>query len=141
MTVIAYRAGVMAADTASWVGDVSVGRTVKIIRLREGGLFAGSGARVFIDTWVDWKNGDVGAPPPAVDKDEDFGGIWVKADGVWVVDKSYREYRHDAEFYALGAHADFLYGAMAAGSSAEEAVALAIRYCAFARGEVQVECL
>ena len=44
MTIIAYRDGVMAADTATWQGGVMIGdRSKKIMRTPEGFLIACAG--------------------------------------------------------------------------------------------------
>jgi hypothetical protein len=138
MTAIAYRDGILAADTARWHGDVKVSDDRKIFRLPDGSLFAGSGAVDIIKAYVAWKSGQGDKPEPA-EKEEDFGGILVTKDGVKIVGGAYREYMQEADFYAEGSPVEFLYGAMAAGASAEEAIRLAIRHCKDAGGNVQVE--
>ena len=139
MTVIACRSGIMAADTATWDGDIKIGRVKKIIRLRDGSLVAACGMASLIQAYYAWMQGK-GDRPPDAEKQEDFSGIHLLVGGVVrVVDRIYREFDHDAEFYAEGSHTEFLYGAMAAGASAEEAVRLALKYGGFAGGEVQVE--
>lgn len=140
MTAIAYRDGVMAADTAEWRGDVIAGHLQKIVRFSDGTLFAAEGDSEYVEGYIKWRMSG-GDEPPRADDADDFFGIAVDCAGVvsWVP-RSYKMIRAgEAPYYAGGAAADFLYGAMAAGASAEEAVRLAIEHCAFAAGTVQVE--
>lgn len=140
MTAIAFREGVMAADTVGWYGDVAFWRKNKINRLPDGSLFAAMGDSAYIDAYLEWSaNG--GDKPGSPEKDEDFYAIVVDPGGrVFFVGKDYvRRGAGDAPFYAIGAHNEFLTGAMAAGASAADAVGLCIEYCAHAAGEVQVE--
>lgn len=139
MTVIAYRAGVLAADTAAWHNDVIVVSVRKIVRLDDGSLFAATGPSDKVAAYIAWANGAAEKPADA-DEESGYSGIRLYPDGeIWAIGRNHERYQRVGEFMALGAHCEFLYGAMAAGASAEEAVRLAIRYCAFASGEVQVE--
>ncbi len=140
MTAIAYRDGVMAADTAVWFGEVIAGQTQKIHRFPDGHLFAAQGDSIYIEAYVQWRR-EGGEVPEKAEKDEDFFGIGVDRGGVvYWVPCSYKMQRAAiAPYYAAGAVSDFLHGALAAGATAEEAVRLAIEHCAFAAGKVQVE--
>lgn len=139
MTVIACRAGIMAADTATWDGDIKIGHVLKIVRLYDGSLIVACGRASLIQAYYAWMKGK-GDKPSDAEKEDSFGGLHLMADGtVKCVDGTYREFYHHAEFYAEGSHSEFLYGAMAAGASAEEAVRLALKYGGFAGGDVQVE--
>jgi hypothetical protein len=123
-----------------WDGDIKIGRVQKIERLADGSLIAACGKASLIRGHIGWLRGQgVIERPPDGASEEDFGAINLRRDGVFSVDHHYQAMRVDADFYALGAHGEFLYGAMAAGASAEEAVRLALKYCGFAGGEVQVE--
>ena len=142
MTVIACRAGVLATDSSGWIGELAVARMKKITRLEDGSLFAASGERQIIVGVKRWLAGKMfGDKPPMPDDDAEtgFGAIWLRRDGIWLIHNRAEPYLLDADFAAEGAHAEFCYGAMADGASAEEAVELAIKYGAFARGPVQVE--
>lgn len=139
MTVIAYKDGVLAADGAAWQHEIMVCAVVKIVRLRDGRLFAGCGREDLIEGCVDWLLGVGGCPEP-LSADDDFQALVVDDRGAWSVShKTFKVVGACREVMALGAHAEFLYGAMAAGASAEAAVRLAVGVCAFAGGDVQVE--
>lgn len=137
MTAIAYKDGILAADTAGWQDDILVVKVKKIYRIGSGSLFAGCGYSSDIDAYVNWINAESGKPQEAR---EGFCGLHIYDDGVgYFVGRDYVFCDRIGEFAAIGAHSEFLYGAMAAGASAEQAVRLAIRMCAFAGGDVQVE--
>lgn len=140
MTAIAYRDGIMAADTAGWYGEVMFWLTTKIHRLPDGALFAAMGDPLYAEAYIEWREtrGDKPEPP---EKDEDFYAILVRRDGVvFMVGRDYVPRRAGkAPFYAIGAHVEFLTGALAAGASAADAVRLCIDHCAHAAGDVQVE--
>lgn len=138
MTVIACRAGVMAADTAVWQGSLMVGHTRKIHRLRNGSLFGGSGYRPVIQACLAWLNNEGERPEPV--EDGEFGALILGLDGLLRVDCRFRQYDSSVgDFAAEGAHTEFMVGAMMAGASAELAVQLAIHVGDNAGGEVQVE--
>jgi hypothetical protein len=139
MTVIACRDNIIAADTATWDGDIKIGLVQKIVRLPDGSLLAACGKASLIWGYIEWLKDDGVEKPTDGASEEDFGALNLRCDGVFSIDHHYQAMRVDADFYALGAHGEFLYGAMAAGASAEEAVRLALKYCGFAGGEVQVE--
>jgi hypothetical protein len=138
LTVIACRNNILAADTASWDGDIKIGRVQKIVRLPDGSLVAACGKASLVWGYTDWLL--IGAEKPADGAtEEDFGAIHLTLGAVCSIDHHYCAVPVEADFYALGSHTEFLYGAMAAGASAEEAVRFALKYCGFAGGEVQVE--
>lgn len=129
----------MAADTGVWQGDLVVGSTTKIHRLKDGRLYAGAGDRSLTYACRQWLMGEADKPSPVSD-DNRFGALILATTGVWRVDHNFELYpsaTHD--FVVEGAHSEFLLGAMAAGASAEEAVRLAIIYGEYAAGKVQVE--
>ena len=137
MTVIACRDGIMAADSAVWQGNIIAGHTRKILRLKDGRLVGCAGLRPTIQACKAWLDGD-GEKPPAEEVDA-FGAIILGADGIFRVSYKFQIYESAGAFACEGAHGDFMYGAMLAGASAEEAVRLAIKHGDNAGGEVQVE--
>jgi len=137
MTVIVCRDGVMAADTAVWMGDILAGHTRKITRLSDGRLFAAAGVRSQIEGCLFWLN-DGGNAPEAVGECE-FGALVLAPDGIWRIGHRFELYRNVGDFAVEGAHDEFLMGALAAGASAEKAVRLAIIYGRRAGGDVQTE--
>lgn len=138
MTVIVYRAGVMAADTAVWCDQIVVEHVIKIVRLPDGSLFGCSGRVCDAQAFADWLMGK-GERPPAAEKGY-FSGLIVAPDGsVRRVEWDMRPFDLAGPYHTCGSHCEFLHGALAAGATAEEAVALAIRYGDSAAGEVRVE--
>lgn len=142
MTAIAFRDGVMAADTAVWAstggGYTVVGRYRKIDRLKDGSLFASTGRSADHQAVIRWLATDQEGETPKVK--EQFSAIWARRRGVLKIEDDVRPFdMPQADFYAAGASMEFLLGALAAGASAEEAVRLAIQYTDGAAGDVQVE--
>lgn len=142
MTAIAYRDGVMAADTAVWAttggGYTVVGTYAKIDRLKDGSLFASTGRSSDHRAVLNWLAGGQEGEPPKVK--EGFSAIWARCSGVMKIEDDVRPFdMPNADFYAAGASMEFLLGSLAAGASAEEAVRLAVRYTDGAAGDVQSE--
>jgi len=139
MTVIVCRDGVMAADSAVWVGDIFSGHDRKITRLADGRLVGAAGWRPEIEKCLAWLARRGPRPPPVGDCD--FAALILAPCGVWRVNHKFDLYRHIGDWAVEGAHDEFLLGALAQGASAADAVRLAIIYCRRAGGEVQVESL
>jgi hypothetical protein len=137
LTVLACRDGVLAADTTEWHGDIRLNDASKVYRLSDGRLFAAYGFKHIIEACAKWLS-DGGEQPPDQGED-DFGGIILAPDGVFWVSEKFAIFKQNGPFHAGGAHEEFLYGAMAAGASAVDAVRLAIKYCRDAGGEVMAE--
>lgn len=141
MTIIAYRDGVMAADTAVWRGDYVSGFSRKICRLPDGGLAAASGA-MSVAEWFLSKmetTGDLSSPP--VDPDNSgFGFLICRLDGtVFHGDLNMISLLVKAQWHTLGRSSGFTAGCLAAGASAEDAVRLTLEWTDAGRGDVQVE--
>lgn len=138
MTVIAYRNGIMAADTGTWSGNIATANLPeKIYRTKAGDLLACAGRVPDILAVRRWIDG--GERPAATEKDA-FGGLLVRRESGLVERISWDMmiYPDNAPFQAEGACDEFLLGAMAAGATAEEAIRLALRHVPYAAGEVQV---
>jgi hypothetical protein len=103
VTTIAYRDGVMAADSLIGSGDLIEGIARKIERLQDGSLFGFTGDYAMFDAVLDWLNsGGIFGDRP---KDErgNFEAVIVRPDGALIiVEKSFRTLRMDAEYYAAG---------------------------------------
>lgn len=151
MTAIAYRDGVMAADTLVTGADMVRGRCRKIVRSPVGVIAAcagEAGTSTMFRRWIegggvdDWINAGFGVErgfSPGVDRGG-FGAILVLPDATVVcLDWRGRPIIMEAAFYTEGAAEQILTGAMAAGASAEEAVRIAIAYDCGCGGEVQVQ--
>jgi hypothetical protein len=137
MSVIVYRDGVMAADTADWIGELAYSFDVeKIKRLPDGSLVGACGESADCQEFFDWAQHThcQGAPPKP--NDEGFAGIQVRLDGaIWRYQNGKREKAH-GDWDSLGAHYEFVHGLMVAGMDAVTAVETAIKHCAFAAGRV-----
>ena len=130
MTVIAYRAGVMAADNIAWdENNHQVGTAEKIVRLPDGGLlgcFGDAGAIMRLRAW--FMGGCIEAEKPNLEKDS-IGVILAHPDGTaskLVHDLTDQQTK--ADFYVLSCKAGFTLGALYAGASAEEAVRLTLMH-------------
>lgn len=126
MTIVAYRQGIIAADTAAWSGDLFLGHTHKIARRHDGALMGGAGLISLLQATLD--------EFVAIDDLDDLDGpesdeielMIAYPDGtVSDVEGDERTLLHP-EFDAVGCGSEFAMGAMAAGATAEQAVAVAI---------------
>lgn len=141
MTVIAVKNGIMAADTGIWQGGIVVGHRRKIVRLNDRRLFAACGQRASTIACADWLNsGGLGDKPPDENVNE-FAGVILAPDGVFIVDHLHRIFPSASLIVAEGAHHEFVMGAMLAGATAQEAVRMAIERGDSAAGEVDAEWL
>lgn len=139
MTVIAYRDGIMCADTARWDGDVISGYVEKIKVLPDGSLFACAGSVDEIELVTAWAMGGFyDASKPKLE--DNFGALMVTPDGkiikFWKRLIRVPSLRSDWEIE--GSHDEFLSGALTSGATAAEAVKAAIERCAWAGGTVQI---
>jgi hypothetical protein len=141
MTAIAYRDGVMAADSMMTSDALVYGFTRKVVRSPDGGLAAPSGTAVTCHRFRQWFEAgnfstDADFEPTT---DDPFYALIVGPSGeVFRFDNKYC-YPIRAPFHVLGCGERIMIGAMAAGATAEEAVRIAITYDRNCGGEVQVE--
>ncbi len=141
MTAIAYRGGILAADTQQIAGRIREGFSAKIMRRADGAMAGASGRADICWQFLEdfGRGGDPGSFRPTVKDDEDFSGLWITHDGVvWDCTPQGAYPAGDCPWNVLGSAYAFLHGAMAAGASAEQAVRLAIEHCADCGGEVTV---
>ena len=123
MTIIAYRAGMLAADSLETSGDVRTGYVPKIFRVN-GGLIGFSGARPAIDAVLGWLHG--GERPEGLGPD-DLAALLIQPDGsAWEMTSALVPFRVPGEFAAIGGAWRLAVGAMAFGANAVEAVKVAI---------------
>lgn len=123
MTTIAYRDGVLAADSqVTSINNAPAGSVKKIGALRSGAWWAFSGPLQYAEAYVEWANGDQRAAPP------------VREDGVFILflpDGRVREWWGDgwlemqAEQFAWGSGERIAAAAMMAGADPEKAVEIA----------------
>jgi ATP-dependent HslUV protease subunit HslV len=130
MTTIAYRDGVMAADSACFNEGLYEGEVDKIWPLSDVGLLGCCGEYGAILKVVEWlKAGGEPKLKPRLSRESEFAGLLVKREGeVMHYQIGLRPLCIMAEFHAIGSGRQIAIGAMAAGASAEEAVQIACRY-------------
>ena len=142
MTAIAYRDGIMAADSVGWTANTSVKVPVcaKIRRLIDGGLVAGTGETTDIEQFHDWMRGE--SEQPSVPREDGFNALWAKPGGtLWFCTWRLVFSQITAPFFAIGGPCEFMMGALFAGASADQAVRLAAEHTDSAGGQIQVEAL
>ena len=143
MTVIAYRVGIMAADSGSWdTSDVQHSWARKLARGPDGtlyGIAGNAGEGYALLAWVNGGcRGDMPMPRPIADHDCSFIALRVAPGGSPELITAYGvEPYEGAPYQAIGAAREAALGALHAGASAEEAVAAAIEHSAHARGPVR----
>lgn len=143
MSVVAYRDGVMAADSKAFGGSYqpSPGAKTKLYRLADGSRLGvvtavlGMGER-----FAAWMN--AGGDPAAWGTDKpDLRALLVRPDGsVFLADDSvYFSGPIETEFYAIGSGSHYAMGAMALGATAGLAVEVACRFDPHCGGPIRLE--
>lgn len=140
MTAIAYRDGIMAADTAVWSQYHTLRHMRKVVKRRDGAVAAAAGNAAANQAFQKWFLEESKEPFDPKSKEEgDFIAIVAEADGTtWKMDWIGRRIDMVADFLVEGACDELLCGAMAAGATAEEAIRIAIRHSAWAAGDVDI---
>jgi ATP-dependent protease HslVU (ClpYQ) peptidase subunit len=148
MTTIAYRDGVLAADSQCQAGGRILGETRKITRIdkvdKPEMLVAVAGNLDKCQVFKQWCETGYPRNPPnlkEISENEDFGAfVIINTEPTIIV----YEYETNcvgvpirAEFRALGTGADFAIGAMAMGASARKAVEIATKYDIYTGGEIR----
>lgn len=138
MTAIAYRNGVMAADTLNTFDDVKL-HAPKIIK-HKGYLLGAAGTIPSLDALVRWYFQALGKPTrPKMADGYDMNMIVVTPAGCvqhWTHSGQYEAIRN--RFWAVGSGAAACMAAMEMGASAPEAVAAAIKWATGCGGRVTV---
>ncbi|HYE00929.1 MAG TPA: hypothetical protein VEH84_16215 [Alphaproteobacteria bacterium] len=142
MTTIAYRDGIMAADSQVTGGDVVRGTAKKIFRINDL-LVACCGGSDEAEEFRQWlRAGAAQGDRPRFRDDSRFSAMTVDADGaVNIWNKFCVPQLADAPFHALGSGNELALGAMAFGASAEQAVNVACSLDIYSGGPIQVEYL
>ena len=142
MTTIAFRDGVMAADTSVMAGYSQFDSGVpKIAKMADGRLAGAAGSAGFSGAWIRWcLTGALDDDRPVPQKD-DTGtdrGIIVNLDRSISVFESEGWFVIRPRYYAMGSGKDHAFGTMFAGADAETAVRAAIEHDASSRYGVTV---
>lgn len=141
MTTIAYRNGILAADTRCTIAGASSGSINKIARRYGGALAGAAGNAVYNFAFLEWfvLNDEKVDPPKAQRTDDSIDrGIIFFPDGRIHVYEPDGKFMIKAEYHALGSGTDVALGAMFMGATAEQAVRAAILHDNGTGGEVLV---
>lgn len=141
MTTIAYRDGVMAADSGVWFGDGLAPWARKLVRGDDGTLYGVCGNSGQCNDFIEWVNaGSIGERPVA-DKTPDGGSSYLvmKAApcGPVRILTAYGVEVYAAPYFAIGAGNTAALGAMFCGASAVRAIEAAIAHASGAIAPVQ----
>lgn len=141
MTIIVYRAGIMAADSASWINDIAVSVTnKKVFRRDDGWLIGCSGVVDEIQRFRDWfLAGGKTDVVKSLGKFNEVSGMLVSPDGkIFCLSEKTGmvPWRVQAPYSVIGCGVGFAHGCLASDKSAEETVRLAITHCADLGGKV-----
>lgn len=137
MTTIAYRDGVMAADTLVTSNGKRDGQKIKIARNAAGDLAGAAGNSAVCQQFLEWfSSGEKHEPP---EFDEELGnGLIVRADGTIELYMKHGVSKSTADFYSLGSGYQIALGAMSMGATAEIAVRKAMEFDTESGGNVTV---
>lgn len=137
MTIIAYRNGILAADSRLVVETEAGGarmfpcdklfrKTIKEGRKKVQVIIATSGEGPAGMVFVDWYGSGLPPPQQLIDGDADFENMILRPEGLFVADKYCRlelvKYRSKAfQFHAIGSGTKAALGAMEMGANAKRA--------------------
>lgn len=141
MTTIAYRDGVMAADTMVNSGGVILGSNRKIVRNKAGELAGGAGAASVIESFLRWfMDGEKKAIWPELTSGPNFTDVVlvVREDGALEVYDGFGMHPITAPYYALGSGEDVAFGALFMGATPFDAVRAAMAHDCRTGGQVDV---
>jgi len=146
MTVIAYRDGVIAADSRCTYEDAAAGTQVfkceklfrKVVPTLDGTgqeevILATQGETFSGMVFVDWFGTGKDMPEILIHGDAEFTVLILRRDGLYEVDRWCRPIKILEEFYAIGSGSKAAMAAMLMGASAAKAVDVACKldpYCA-----------
>jgi hypothetical protein len=137
LTTIAYRDGIMAADSACLAENTHEHDIRKIFRVG-GALIGCCGSVYVIERFKAWLK--AGADPEAKPSIRDgFEAVIVRASGKIFTFDSYGEHAIEAltTYVAIGNGAEIALGAMFAGADARKAVQAAVKHNALTKGPVR----
>ena len=140
MTTIAYRDGVLAADTGATRGSIIMSGVIKVVRVPNGDLAAAVGDAGYNGAFLRWaETGCQGDPPTARKVDDGWDtGIVFKLGGPVICHEPSGWFEVRPAYYAIGSGKDIALGVMFAGGSAELAVQAAIEHDFYTRGPITI---
>lgn len=152
MTIIAYRDGILCADSqAQTAGDVRMGALSKIFDmtadfgLEPGHRFAGALAAIcgyapFATEVLDWIKRDCPGPQPVSPDDAEYGAtviVFSAAGPITIYERGLSQAEAAGPFLAYGSGMEVAMGAMWMGASARKAVECAIALVTTCGGEIR----
>jgi ATP-dependent HslUV protease subunit HslV len=142
MTTIAYRDGIMAADSGVWHGDGMNPWATKVAKGNDGVLYGLTGNAAEASNYIAWvKGGYTGDEPKARSLNDgdnsSFVVVIAKAGDPIRLRTAYGDEMYDAPYISIGGGSQACYGAMYVGADAPTAIKAAIEHGASAIGNVQ----
>lgn len=126
MTTIAYKDGILAADTCVTDNGAICGTATKLARAPNGAIAGASGNLAPCAKFLSWFARDFGMVEKVAKIEGNSAALIIDKDGtVHTLDAGYPAFIINAPFHAIGSGSRIALGAMAAGASAEEAVRIA----------------
>ncbi|WP_316200933.1 MULTISPECIES: hypothetical protein [unclassified Bradyrhizobium] len=120
MTTLAYRNGVLAADTRMIQGSAIIGNVIKIVRRDDGCMAGGAGDCAWVQGFHRWfLDGEQGDHPTV---DDHAKGMIVRPDKTVEMYEQGGMLKFKPAFAAMGSGKEFALGAMWMGATAEKAV-------------------
>lgn len=140
MTTIAYRDGVIAADTMEVTSNSIIGVATKIARRDDGCLAGAAGDAVYSRAFLQWfEGGEKGNVPEGFSEDGYIDrGVIFRPNGIIEVYEPRGMFETTAPYYAIGSGRPEALGAMFVGADPEAAVRAAIAHDVHTGGEVIV---
>ena len=138
MTTIAYRDGVLAADSQVTCGSWRDGTMTKICK--RGDVFAaGCGNAGAVRSFLDWfRSGMIGAPPQMPTDGDDETSCYIFRGRRLLAWEGNRWMTSQADYYAFGTGGRFARGAMEMGATPETAVGVACKIDIYSGGAIEV---
>ena len=136
MTTIAYRDGVVAADTQCTDSGLASYK-LKLYKIRDS-VIAITGDVYACHKFIEWFK-DQSKDKPEFASDDDFECLIFKGEEMWGVDRNVTFVRIEplhGSYIAFGSGRDYAIGAMRCGSSAKRAVEIAAEFDVSTGGEV-----
>ncbi len=142
MTIIAWRDGIMAADSAIHFNDTQSGTTKKIFYIKVENkpmLIGAAGAHDFITQWLKWYTASLGSEKYPTNTDSVI--LTVTQEGDDYALHNFERYPTPARIYApfaaLGSGHEIARGAMHMGATAHQAVEAAIELDPWCSGPIE----
>lgn len=135
MTIIAYRAGVMAADTLITQGDIKTKQVIKIVKA-DGFLGGAAGQLNHCAQFLEWVKS--GRDFNNIPKYDNYSGVLVSPERkiFWIADGIAMDYQD--EYVTEGSGSAYALGAFSVGATAEQAVQAAMKHSATCGGDLTV---